>query len=344
MALTLGKTCAGLLALATMIGATQAQEGADFFKGKTVNIVIGSAPGGGYDTYGRLLARHLGKHIPGQPNVVPQNMPGAGGMNAAFQAARVATQDGTSIGGIHPYALMAPVLAPGKLKSDPKTYQYIGSMNSDVYVCAVRADAPIKTFADAFKTQALMGSSSGAASTREFPQILNSVLGTKFKLVSGYKGNRDVMHAIERGEVHGVCGAGWTSLQTAINHLLKDGKVRVIAQEEPAGHPDLNAQNVPKTISFAKSDEQKQMLELFYSQQIFGRPFMVGAGVPKERVYVLRRSFMAAMKDPDLLAEARKLHLDIQAIDGAELGRLAARLYAASPELIGKVKAALESH
>lgn len=325
--------------LCAQMGAASAQE--NFYAGKTINIVIGSAPGGGYDTYGRLLARHLARHIPGEPNVVPQNMPGAAGMNAAFQAARVAAQDGTTIGAIHPYALMAPVLSPGKLKSDPKTYQYIGSANSDVYVCAMRADAPVKSFSDAFTTEALMGSSSGGASTREFPAILNSVLGTKFKLVSGYKGNRDVMHAIERGEVHGVCGAGWTSLQTAINHLLKDGKVKVIAQEEPNGHPDLNAQNIPKTISFAKTPEQRAILELFYSQQVFGRPYMVGAGVPAGRVALLRKAFMAAMKDPALLAEAKKLHLDIEPIAGDELARLADKLYAAPPEMAAKVKTAL---
>jgi tripartite-type tricarboxylate transporter receptor subunit TctC len=329
--------------LFTSASFAQAQEAlAQVYKGKTVYVVIGSAAGGGFDTYGRLIARHIGKHIPGNPNVVPQNMPGAGGSAAATHVATVAAQDGTYIGAVHPAVIMDPVLGDrSKSKFDVTKLNWIGSANSDTYVCVLRADAKVKSFADAQSMEVILGASSDAASTRDFPTLLNNVLGTKFKLVAGYSGNREVMLAVDKNEVQGICGAGWSSVLAVRSQWFKDGTVNVLAQENIAGHPDLNKQGIPKTIDFAKTPEQKQILELYYNQETFGRPYMMGQNVPKDRVEAIRAAFIMALKDPDLLAEAKKSNLDIEMLDGAALQKIVENIFALDQSVIDKTKKAL---
>ena len=329
--------CTAVLASAAPSHAQDAV--ASFYKGKTVYMVIGSAAGGGFDTYGRLVARHIGKHIPGNPVVVPQNMPGAGGSAAANH---VGAQDGSFIGAVHPAVIMDPVLGDRtKIKHDITRINWIGSANADTYVCVLRADAKVKTFADALTTEVILGASSDAASTREFPSLLNNVLGAKFKLVSGYAGNREVMLAVDKNEVQGICGAGWSSVSAVRPQWFKDGTVKVLAQENIDGHPDLNKQGVPRTIDFTKTPEQKQILELYYSQETFGRPYMMGAGVPKDRVEAVRAAFAATMKDPDLLGEAAKLNLDVDALDGQQLQAIVEKISNVDPAVIEKTKKAL---
>ena len=286
----------------------QAQDSvAQFYKGKSVYVVIGSAAGGGFDTYGRLVARHIGKHIPGNPNVVPQNMPGAGGSAAATHVATVAAQDGTYIGAVHPAVIMDPVLGDRtKSKFDVAKLNWIGSANSDTYVCVLRSDAKVKTFADAQATEVILGASSDAASTREFPTLLNNVLGTKFKLVAGYSGNREVMLAVDKNEVQGICGAGWSSVLAVRSQWFTDGTVKVLAQENT-----------------------------------FGRPYMMGQNVPKDRVEAIRRAFVQTLKDPELLAEAKKTNLDIEILDGPSLQKIVENIFALDQGVIDKTKKAL---
>ena len=337
------QTAAAMTVLVCAAHQARAQDAiAQFYKGKTVYVVIGSAAGGGFDTYGRLVARHIGKHIPGNPNVVPQNMPGAGGGAAANHVGTIATQDGTYLGAVHPAVIMDPILGDRtKSKMDVTKINWIGSANSDTYVCVMRADAEVKTFADAREKQVILGASSDAASTREFPTLLNNVLGTKFKLVSGYTGNREVMLAVDKNEVQGICGAGWSSVQTARPQWFKDGTVKVLAQENVPGHPDLNKQGVPKTIDFAAGTEQRQIMELYYSQETFGRPYMMAAAVPKERVEAMRAAFSASMRDPELLAEAKKLNLDVDFLSGDELQKIVAKNFAMDPAIVERTKKAL---
>ncbi len=338
-------TISGLLAgiaLTSAVPAAAQDAIAQFYKGKTVYVVIGSAAGGGFDTYGRLVARHIGKHIPGAPVVVPQNLPGAGGSAAANHVATVAAQDGTFIGAVHPAVIMDPVLGDRtKIKHDVTRINWIGSANADTYVCVLRADAKVKTFADALNTEVIMGASSDAASTREFPTLLNNVLGAKFRLVSGYTGNREVMLAVDKNEVQGICGAGWSSVLAVRSQWFKDGTVKVLAQENIGGHPDLNKQGVPRTIDFAKTPEQRQILELYYSQETFGRPFMMGADVPKERVEAVRTAFTATMKDPELLGEAQKLNLDVDALSGKELQAIVEKIFSMDANVVAQTKKAL---
>jgi tripartite-type tricarboxylate transporter receptor subunit TctC len=323
--------------------AARAQDAmAAFYKGKNVFMVIGSAAGGGFDTYGRLVARYIGKYIPGQPNVVPQNMPGAGGSAAAYHVAQVAPPDGTFIAAVHPAVIMDPILGDrAKIKFDPSSLNWIGSANSDVYVCVVRADAPVKTFADAMKTEIILGGSSDAASTREFPTLLNNVLGTKFKIVSGYAGNRDTTLALDKGEIQGICGAAWSSVQAIRPQWFKDGTARVLVQEDAKGHADLNKQGIPRSIDFAQNDQQRALMTLYYSQEIFGRPYLMAKDVPAERVAVIRKAFISALHDPDLLADAQKLSADVIPVAGEDLQQLVKQIYASSPQTIETLRQAL---
>jgi len=347
--MNLKSTSASALFFVTSLGlslisiSAQAQEAASsFYKGKNVFMVIGSAAGGGFDTYGRLVARYIGKYIPGTPNVVPQNMPGAGGGAAAYHVAQVAPADGTFIGAVHPAVIMDPILGDRvKAKFDPSTLNWIGSANSDVYVCVVRSDAAVKTFADAMTTEIVLGGSSDAASTREFPSLLNNVLGTKFKLVAGYAGNRDTTLAIDKNEIQGICGAAWSSVQAIRPQWFKDGTVRVLVQEDVNGHPDLNKLGIPRSIDFAKTDEQRALMKLYYSQEIFGRPYLMAKDVPAERVSIMRKAFIDALHDPDLLSDAQKLSADVMPVSGEDLQKLVTQIYASKPETINALRTAL---
>jgi tripartite-type tricarboxylate transporter receptor subunit TctC len=315
---------------------------AQFYKGKTVAVVIGSAPAAGFDTYGRLVARHLGRFIPGNPNLVAQNMPGAGGSNAGRYIAGPVPQDGTFVGAIHPATVMAPILGSGGGKTvEPIKFHYLGSANSDVEVCIVRSDAPVKRFEDVFTTEIVIGAASDAASTREFATLLKNLLGAKFKIVAGYTGNREIFLAMQRGEVQGACGVSWSGLSATQGEWLKSGAVVVIAQEAVTGHPELDRRGIPLTTKFA-SPEQKEVLDLFYSQLIFGRPYVVGPGVPKERVEALRAAFAAMLKDQEFLADAAKIGLEIELVPGAELQTIVDKIYGSAPDNVAKLRKALE--
>ncbi|HWG04803.1 MAG TPA: hypothetical protein VG271_07300 [Beijerinckiaceae bacterium] len=315
---------------------------AKFYHGKTVTIDVGSSAGGGYDTYARLMARFLGRHLPGNPAIVPQNMPGAGSNLMSAYVANVAAKDGTIIGANFAGAVLEPLIGEHPTGTyDPSKLNYIGSANNDVFLCFARADAPVQKFSDLFTKELIVGASADGGSTRDFPVLLNNVLGTKFKIVNGYPGTREIGLAIDKGEVQGQCGTGWSSLITSHADWVRDHKINILAQEETNGYPDLNKQGVPRTIDFAKTSEQRQILELVYSQEVFARPFMVAAEVPKERVEALRKAFMETWADPDLLAEAKKVNLDIAAISGADVQKLIRNAYATPPDVIAKAKDAL---
>ena len=258
---------------------------APFYKGKTITIVVGSSPGGGYDLYGRMIARHIGKHIPGNPSVVVNNMPGAASNVAAAYIYNVAPKDGTVIGALFMGAVVDPLFGNRPRPThDMSKFNYIGNANKDVYVCLIRADAPVKNFAEALEKELIVGGTAEGASTRDFPELLKSLLGAKFKIVAGYQGSTQVNLAMERGEVQGGCGQSWSSVSATRAAAFKDGTIKVLAQEDTEGYPALNKQGVPLTRDFAKTDEQRRILDLVYSQTVFGRPYVVAPEVPKERV------------------------------------------------------------
>ena len=312
-----------------------------FYRGRTINVVVGSSAGGGYDTYARLLARYFGNAIPGNPTIVPQNMSGAGSNRAAGYIFSVAPKDGTAIGAIFPGAIFQPLLGDAQVQHDPSKFIYLGNANSDVYICFVRADAPVQTFEDVLTKELIVGASNEGATTRDMPAVLNSVLGTRFRIVTGYAGSREITLALERGEVQGACGIGWTGIVNFHPDWFSRGVVKVIVQLSVSGHPDMNKTGVPLAATFAKTDDDRLVLELVFSQGQFGRPFVLPPGVPAERVHALRKAFMAAMRDKALMAEADKMKLDVEPTAGEEMQALVARLYATPPRVVERARLAL---
>jgi tripartite-type tricarboxylate transporter receptor subunit TctC len=332
-------------ALAALISAAPvlAQDDAAFFKGKTITINIGSSTGGGLDTYGRLVARHLGKHIPGNPTVIPQNAPGAGGNIVAGRLYNLAPKDGTQIGLTFPGVLVEPLLSEGGRKEyDPTKFNYLGSAHAEVLVCFVRNDAPAKSPQDLLSQELIIGATAPGSTTWDFPAVENGVLGTKLKIVTGYKGSREVTLAVEKGEVQGICGVGWGTIKVQYPDVLSGKSFgRIFVQEDTKGHRELTGAGVPLMIGLAKTDEDRQALQMLYAQSGFSRPFILPPGVPAERVALLRKAFDATMQDPELLAEAQKMRLDVDAGTGEEVQALAARMYETPPNVIERLKKAL---
>ncbi len=336
---------AAVLAGAVAMGAAQAQSQdavAAFYRGRTVTLIVGSSPGGGYDLYGRLIARFMGRHIPGNPAVIVQNMPGAASNVAAAYVYNVAPKDGSVMGAIFMGAVVDPLFGEAKRSThDTAKFNYIGNANSDAYVCLVRTDAGVNSLADLFDKEIVIGASAEGASTRDFPSLLKNLLGVKFKIVAGYPGTREINLAIEKGEVQGGCGQTWSSVVATYPAWFRDKLVKPLLQESNVGYPELDRMGVRLAKDFAKTPQQKQILDLVYSQTTFGRPYVVAPGVPPERVDALRKAFMETMTDPELIAEAKRINLDIAPIAGEELQALIAKLYATPQEIVDKAKAAL---
>jgi tripartite-type tricarboxylate transporter receptor subunit TctC len=334
---------AGACALwAANAGAAIAQDAVEqFYKGRSISMVVGSSAGGGYDTYARLLSRYFGANIPGNPSIVPQNMSGAGSNRAAGFIYGVAPKDGTAIGAIFPGAIFQPLLGDAQVTHDPSKFNYLGNANTDAYICFVRSDAPVKTFEDALNKELIIGASGEGATTRDLPAVMNGVLGTRFKIVTGYPGSREITLAVERGEVQGACGIGWTGIVNFHPEWFARGTVKVIAQLSVSGHPEMSRQGIPLAASFARTDEDRQVLELIFSQGAFGRPFVLPPGVPADRTAALRKGFMQALRDKALLAEAEKMKLDVEPTSGEEMQALVARLYATPQRVIERARTAL---
>jgi tripartite-type tricarboxylate transporter receptor subunit TctC len=249
-----------------------------FYRGRTVTITVGSAVGGGYDSYARLLGRHIGRHIPGNPTIVVQNMPGAGSNKAASYVVLQAPKDGTAIGAVQAGAILQPLLSDQALPHDPSKLAMLGSANRSVYLCVVRSDAPVTSFQEALDKEVIIGTSGEGASLRDFPIVLINVLGAKLRLIGGYAGSREIILAIDRNEVQGMCGMDWSSLWTQQRDWISNGFLRLLAQEDLKGHPEMNKMGVPLTISFARSDEDRQVMEMIYSQNLFGTSVYRAAG------------------------------------------------------------------
>jgi tripartite-type tricarboxylate transporter receptor subunit TctC len=257
---------------------------ASFYRGKTVSIVVGSAVGGGFDTYGRLVGRHLGRFIPGNPTVIVQNIPGAVSNKAASYVALNASKDGTVIGAVQAIAVTQTLLSDQPVPHDPSKLIMIGSANSSVFFCVVRSDAPVKSFAETFDKEAIIGTSSEGATLRDYPIMLVNLLGVKMRLIGGYTGSREIMIAMERNEVQGMCGMDWSSFLSQQPNWVSSGFARLLAQEDLKGHPLMNKMGVPLTISFAKTAEVRDAMELIYSQNLFGRPYIMAPGGSRRSV------------------------------------------------------------
>ena len=340
----LGRAAVASLAMIAAIATpAAAQESvAQFYKGRQMTLIIPAPVGGGYDLYGRLLARHMGKFIPGNPTIVPSNMAGAAGIVAAQYIYSNAARDGSVIGEFYAAAIMAPLLGDAsQTKYDPQRFNYIGSASTDVDICFVRADAPVKSFAEALEREIIIGATGGNASSVVYPSLYVNLLGAKFRIIPGYPGVNDIGIAIEKGELHGTCGASWSVMTTGHPDWLRDGKMRVLAQENIASHHDIARLGAPLTTSFAPSLEARQIMEFVFTQSNFERPFAMGPDVPPDRVEAVRRAFMAALADPELLSEAKAMKLEIEEpMNGADLQQTITRLMATPPDIIAKAQKA----
>ena len=328
-----------LLSAAPLAAAPDTVE--QFYKGKQISVVVGSSSGGGYDTYARLVARHFGSAMPGNPTMVVQNMSGAGSNRAAGYIYSVAPKDGTAAAAIFPGAVLQPLLSDVPVSHDPNKLIYLGSANSDVYVCYVRSDAAVQAYKDVLTKELIIGASNPGATTYDLPLLLNSVLGTKFRIVTGYPGSREITLALERGEVQGACGIGWTGIEAMHPDWFAKDTIRVLVQLSTKGHDDLNKRGVPRAEELAQSDDDKKVIRLVFSQGIFGRPFVLPPGVPADRVAALRKAFMLALNDKALRAEADKMQLDVDPMSGDELQKLVADLYDTPPHLVERARLAL---
>jgi tripartite-type tricarboxylate transporter receptor subunit TctC len=331
------------LALASRSDLTNAADAPSYFAGRTVTIVDAGTPGSIYDVYAQLFARYLSRHIPGQPNVVISAMPGANGNTAAAYIARVAPKDGTYIAATYQTVPLQPILRDSNdLNYDPKRVSYLGNASSDVSLCVVGKNAPATNFADTFKTSIIMGGTAPFGPLGYLATALNKVLGTKFKQVLGYPGPPDLIAAIEKREIDGMCGISWANLVPLYADSVNSGALKVLVQVSAKGLPELNKQGIPLTDTYTRTDEQRQILDIIASQGVFARPYFVAAEVPMERLTVLRKAFIDTWNDPDLIAEASKSNLPVEPLSGEAIQSLLDGIYASSPAIIKGVREAIK--
>jgi tripartite-type tricarboxylate transporter receptor subunit TctC len=317
-------------ALATGVIAAQADPVADFYRGKTVNVLIGVGVGGEYDLQARLVARHIGKHIPGNPTVVPQNMTGAGGLKMANYLYNVAAQDGTYIGMIANSLPALQVVGLPGLQFDAVKFNWLGTIAPTVETMAVWHTTGIKTIDDVRKRETIAGASGKGAITYTLPAMMNEVLGTKFKIVTGYTGGNQINLAMERGEVEARNNT-WSSWKATKKNWLDDKKITIIVQAGPKA-ADLDA---PSVEDLAKTPEEKQLVELIVSGTQLGRPLATTPNVPADRLAALRAAFVATMKDPEFQAEAAKLNFEVNPVDGVAMQKVVGKILS-TPKAIGQ--------
>jgi tripartite-type tricarboxylate transporter receptor subunit TctC len=327
-----------MLATLAVLGAAFADALGDFYKGRPVDLYIGYSVGGAYDLYARVIGRHLGAHIPGNPTLVPKNLEGAGSLRLANYLYRVAPKDGSAIGTIGRGIAFDPLLIGQGDAFDAQKFNWIGSANNEISVCVAMRQSGITTFEDLFTKELTVGGTGASADTDQFPRVLNSALGTKFKIVEGYPGGNDVVLAMERGEVQGRCGWSWSSVKSTHKSWIDDKRMIVLVQLSLTKHPELP--DVPLAMDFAKTDEQRQILKLVLARNVMGRPYLAPPNVPGARVAALRDAFSATMADEDFRAEADKTNLEINPVSGAEVEKLVNEVYATPAEVVAKAKAA----
>ena len=316
------------------LSTAHAQAPAAFYKGRNVNMEIGYSVGGGYDVYARMIARFIGKHIPGDPTVVTKNMEGAGSLRLANWLYNAAPKDGTEMGTIGRGVAFDPLLGNKSAQFDASKFTWLGSANNEVSVCVAWQNTGITKFDDLYTKQMTVGGTGGGSDTDVFPQIINAVLGTKMKLISGYPGGNDVGLAMERGEVQGRCGWSWSSVIATHKDWLEQKKISVLVQLALNKHPDLP--DVPLVTDLAKTDEQRQILKLIFARQVMGRPYLAPPALPKDRVDALRQAFMDTMKDKAFLAEADKAQLEITPVTGPDVEQLVKEVYQTPPAIAAK--------
>jgi len=328
-----------VLLAAGLAGAAQAQSVESFYRGRTVTIVVGYSVGGGYDAQARVLARHMGKHIPGNPSVTVQNMPGAGSLRAANYLYNAAPKDGATLGVFARGMAMEPLIGSSSANFDSRKFAWLGSGTNEVSVCATWHAAKVKTWEDGLAIPFTVAGEGSGSDPDIFSIMLRNVFGAKMRLVSGYPGGADMTLAIERGEVDGRCGWTWSSVKLQRPDWVTGHKLNVLIQLGTQPSPELPG--VPFIADLATTARQRQIVDLVLSRQAMGRPLVAPPGTPDDRKAALRRAFDATMADPDFVAEATVRGLEVNPVKGAELDRLLDQLYATPPAILAETKAIL---
>jgi tripartite-type tricarboxylate transporter receptor subunit TctC len=323
-----------LLALLVLGTGPVGAQPAEPYAGKNVSVLIGFGAGGGYDMWGRLIARHIGRQLPGKPSVIAQNMPGAGSFVAASHLYNAAPRDGTVFGLIARDAALGPLTGAPGARFDATRLSWIGTPAKETNVCIAYHTAQVKTVQDLYGKQLILGDTGPGTGTRNFPKVLSEILGMKFKSVGGFQSSADVFLAMERGEVDGFCES-LDSIKSRRPDWIPTRKVNVLFQGGVEKNPELVG--VPMVIDFARSAEDRQLLEFLYAGQGIGRPFVAPPDLPPERLKMLREAFDATMKDADFIADVKKSKLELDPEDGEHLAALIRKIYATPRPIVEKV-------
>ncbi len=322
---------------AAATGGARAQSVEDFYKSRTFNIIVGVSAGGGYDLIARLLSRHIGRHIPGNPNVVVQNMPGSGSIVAAGYLYSIAPKDGTVIGTLARIALIEPLFTSQKF--DSTKFISIGSVSKDISTCISWKTSKVKTWDDLLTRDFIASGQGTGADPDAFANMIRHLFGAPIRLVTGYPGTNEQALSMERGETEGYCGVSYSTLKTRYTKWLSEGSINILVQNAIEKHPDLP--NVPLITDKAKDAEQAQIIRLIVATQNMARPFLAPPGIPADRAAALRKAFDATMSDSEFRAEADKMMVEISPMTGAEVNTMLTELYATPKAAVEKAAKAM---
>jgi tripartite-type tricarboxylate transporter receptor subunit TctC len=326
--------------LAAVTSPTRADSVEDFYRGRSITLLIGYSPGGSYDSTGRVLAHFMGRYIPGNPSLVPQNMPGAGTLNLVNYLYNVSPKDGTAFGIFARGMAMEPLIGGTNTKFDATKLTWIGSAANEISLCATYERSAVKNWNDALTKEFTVAGNGSGSDPDVFANVLRNRFGVKNRLISGYPGSAEISLAMERGEIDGRCGWSWSSIKAEKSQWLAEHKLNLIVQLALEKAADLPS--VPLITELATDDRQRQILKLIFSRQTMGRPFAGPPGIPADRAAALRKAFDLTMKDPEFLAEAEKRGLEINPVSGRDVGKLIAELYQTPKDVVAEAREATE--
>jgi tripartite-type tricarboxylate transporter receptor subunit TctC len=329
---------AAILWIALTAGVAFTATADDFYSGKTIQLVVGTSAGSGFDTYSRLIGRHFSKHVPGHPSIVIQNMPGAGGLLAANSLYNVAKPDGLTMGIFVGAMVLQHALGNDAAKFDGRRFGWLGAPVTDSGICALTKASGVKSVEDWFasKRPIKIGATAPGSVTADVPKLLRVAIGLPIQVVEGYKGTAEVRLAADGGEIDGGCW-GWESIKATWSKRIESGEVQAVLQTMLKAHPDLK--DLPLAVNFAKTDEAREILRMVngaYGVTVF--PYTVPPGTPKDRLLILQKAFMETVRDPELLADAKNANLEIRPVDGPTLASTFASLYELQPRTAAKVR------
>jgi tripartite-type tricarboxylate transporter receptor subunit TctC len=317
-----------------------AQTVEEFYRSKSITMLVGSAAGGGYDIYGRVFARHMSRHIPGNPGIIVKNMPAAAGLAAASALYATADKDGSVIAAFTNGAAMDPLFGNPGARFDAQKFNWLGSIGKLQNVCATWHQSPLKTIEAARAREVIVAGAGATSNTAIVPKVLNALIGTKFKLIAGYDAGTGLTLAMERGEAEGVCGLSWSTIKVSRPHWIRDKLLNVIVQMGLTKLADLP--EVPSALDLVSDSDNKDVLTLILIRQEAGRPFAAPPGVPAERIAALRQAFEATLVDPEFRTDAEKAQLEIEPLTASEIEQFLARAYSAPPAIVRKAAALVE--